>query len=50
MWGVYFEVDGLPVNALVITGYPSCLILDLSFHIMEVREAPIRDVMELCPF
>jgi hypothetical protein len=50
MRGVNFEIDGLPVDALVVTSYPGCLILDLSFHVLEVREPTIRDVMKLCPF
>jgi len=50
MWGVYFEVDGLPVDALVVASYPGRLTLDLSFHILEVREPTIGDMVELCPF
>jgi hypothetical protein len=50
MWGVNFEVDGLPVDALVVASYPSSLILDLSFYVLEVREPTIGDVMKLCPF
>jgi hypothetical protein len=50
MRGVNFEVDWLPVDALVVTSYPSSLILGLSFYVLEVREPTIGDVMKLSPF
>src|SRR5580700_7855402 len=50
MRGVYFEVDGLSVDALVVASYPRSLILDLSFYVLEVCESTIGDVMKLCPF
>jgi hypothetical protein len=50
MWGVYFEVDGLPVDALIVTSYPGRLILDLSFYVLEVCKPTIGDMVKLCPF
>ena len=50
MWRVYFEVDRLSVDALVVTSYPGRLVLDLSLYILEIRKATIGNVVELCPF
>jgi len=50
MRGVNFEVDGLSVDALVVTSYPGSLILDLPLYVLEVREPTIWDMMKLCPF
>lgn len=49
MRGVYLEVDGLAVDALVATRNPGRLVLDLALDIAKVGEATARDVMELCP-
>lgn len=50
MWGIDFEIDWLPVDALVVASYSSRLILDFAFHILEVGEPTIGNMMELCPF
>lgn len=36
---VDLKVDGLPVNALVVACYPSCLVLDLALDILKVCES-----------
>lgn len=46
---VDFEVDGLPVDALVGSRDPRGFILDLSLHVGEVVEPPVWNVMELGP-
>lgn len=50
MWRVDFEIDGLSVDALVVTSYSGCLILNLSFYVLEIREPTIGNVVKLCPF
>lgn len=50
MWRVYLQIDGLSVDTLVVPGNPRRLILDLTFHILEVRELAPWDVMEFPPF
>lgn len=47
---VDFEIDGLPVNALVVSCYPRCLVFDFAPNLGEVVEAAAWDVKELCPF
>lgn len=50
MRGVYLQVNGLAVDALVVSSNPCCLILDFTLHILEVRELATWNVMEFCPF
>jgi hypothetical protein len=50
MWRVYLQVDGLPVDALVVSCDPRRFILDFPLHILKVRELAPRDVMEFSPF
>ena len=49
MRGIYLEVDGLPVDAFIHAGDPGRFVLDLALDIRKVREAPFRNVVELCP-
>jgi len=48
--GVDLQVDGLPVDALVVSCYPRRLVLDLAFDVGKVVEALARDVEKLSPF
>jgi hypothetical protein len=50
MWRVYLQIDGLAIDTLVVSCNPRRLILDFSFHVLEVRELAPWDVMELPPF
>lgn len=47
---VDLEIDRLPVDALVVTRYPSCLCLDFALDVGEVVEPPSGLVEELAPF
>ena len=47
---VDLEVDGLPVDALVVSCYPRRFVLDLLSDLAEVVELPSRDVEKLSPF
>lgn len=49
MGRVDFEVDGLPVDALIATGDSCGFILNLSLDIGKVIETSVRDMMELGP-
>lgn len=49
MWGVNLEVDGLTIDALVVSCNPRGLILDLPLDVAEVVEPPVRDVVKLSP-
>ena len=49
MWGVDLEVDGLAIDALVVSRNPRSLILDLPLDVAEVVEPPVRDVVKLGP-
>jgi hypothetical protein len=50
MWGVDLQVDGLSVDALVVSCYPCRLVLDLASDLGEVVELPPWDMQELSPF
>lgn len=50
MWRVDFEVDGLPVDALVVARYSGCLVLDFALDLLEVVEPSSGNVIELAPF
>lgn len=50
VWRVDLEVDGLSVDALVVSCYPGCLGLDLASNLGEVVESPSRMVEKLAPF
>lgn len=50
MRGIDLEVDGLPVDALVVSCYPRGLILDLALDLGEVVELPPWNMEELSPF
>jgi hypothetical protein len=47
---VNLQVDGLPVDALVVSCYPRCLRFDFTFDLGEVVEPPPGYMMELSPF
>jgi hypothetical protein len=49
MWGVDLEVDGLAIDAFVVSRNPRGLILDLPLDVAEVVEPPVRDVVKLSP-
>ena len=49
MRGVNLEINGLAVDALVITGNSGGLAFNLPLHIRKVCEAAAGDVMKLCP-
>ncbi len=46
---VDLEVDGLAVDALVVTGNACRLVLNLPLDVGEVGEAAVGNVVELCP-
>jgi hypothetical protein len=48
--GVDLQVDGLPVDALVVSCYSRRLVLDLALDVGEVVEPLAGDVEELAPF
>lgn len=50
MGRVYLQVYRLPINPLVVSCYPGCLILDFSSDILELCESSIRYMVEFCPF
>lgn len=50
MRGVDFEINGLSVDALVVSCYPCCLGLDFTLNLGEVVESPTRNVQKLGPF
>lgn len=50
MGRVDFEVDGLPVDALVVASYPRGLILNLTLDVAKVCKPSVRNVDELGPF
>lgn len=50
MRGVDFKIDGLSVNAFVVSCYPSCLVLNLAPDFGKVVEASTRNMKELSPF
>lgn len=47
---VDLEIDGLPVDALVVSSYPRCLRLDFTLDVGKVVEPPPWVVEELSPF
>lgn len=47
--GVDFEVNGLAVDAFVVSSDPGRLVLNLSLDVGEVCEPPVGDVGELGP-
>lgn len=49
MWGEYFEVDRLAIDALVAPRDSCCLVLDLPLDIAKIVESPVGDMMELSP-
>lgn len=50
MWGIDFEIDGLPVDALVAARYPGGFCLNFAFNLSEVVEPPSRLVEKFSPF
>ena len=50
MWGVDLEVDGLPVDTLVVSCNSGCLIFDFSLYLGEIIESPSGYVQEFTPF
>jgi hypothetical protein len=46
---VDLEVDGLSVDALVVTGNTGRLVLNLALDVAKVVEPPVGDMVELCP-
>jgi hypothetical protein len=46
---IYFEIDRLPIDALVVASYPGRLILNLSFDVLEICESTVGNVVKLCP-
>lgn len=50
MWRVNLEVNGLSVDALVISSYPRCLVLNLPLDLAKILEPPAGQVVELRPF
>jgi hypothetical protein len=50
VWRVDFEIDGLPVDALVVSCNSRCLGFNLAFDLAKVVEFAPRDVEELAPF
>lgn len=46
----YFQVDGLTVDALVVSGYPRRFVLNLTPNLSKVVELASRHVQELAPF
>ena len=50
MWGINFEIDGLPVDALVAARYPGRFCLNFAFDLGEVVEPPSRLVEKFSPF
>jgi len=44
------EVDGLPVDALVVSSYSRSLIFNLPLDVLKVCEPPSHQVVELGPF
>lgn len=50
MWGVNLEVDGLSVDALVVSRYPCRLVLNLAPDLGEVVVSPPWDVQKFSPF
>jgi hypothetical protein len=47
---VDFKVDGLPVDALVVSRYPRRLVLNFAPDVAKVVEAPTGRVQKLAPF
>jgi hypothetical protein len=50
MWRVDFQVDGLPVDTLVVSCYPGSLVFDFTLYLGEVVESSPGDVKKLSPF
>lgn len=50
MWRVYLQVDGLTVDALVVSRYSCRFVLDFALHVLEVFKPSIGNVVKLCPF
>lgn len=48
--GVDLEVDGLSVDAFVVTGDSGRLVLNLALYITKVVESSVGDMVKLCPF
>ncbi len=49
MWGVDLQVDGLPVDALVVSCYPRCLGLNLAPDLCKIIEPLAGNVQKLSP-
>jgi len=47
---VNLEIDGLPIDALVVSSYSCSLILNLPLDVLKVCEPPSHQVVELGPF
>ena len=50
MWRVDLQVDGLSIDALVVSRDACRLILNLPFDVGKVVESSTGDMMKLCPF
>lgn len=50
MWGEDLQVDGLPVDALVVARYPRSLCFNFSLDLSEVVVFPARNMMKFSPF
>ncbi len=50
MWRIDFEIDGLPVDTLVVSCYPGGLILYFAPHLGKVIELSSGYVEEFAPF
>jgi hypothetical protein len=49
MWRVDFQIDGLAVDALVVSCYPRRLGLDFALYLGEVVDSPAGNVKKLAP-
>lgn len=50
MWRIDLEIDGLSIDAFVISCYPGGFCFDLPFNLGEIIKPPPRDVVKFCPF
>jgi hypothetical protein len=50
MRGVDFQVNGLPIDAFVVSRYPRRFVLDFPFDVLKIGKSTVGYVMKLCPF